>query len=113
MTIREYIERRATVARVFTVVWVLVVIVLVLLVFPNVVAMFGTGSMLVGLVPILVLYYGIGRWTNCPRCKGSLSKAMTEVIFTPANVPDKCPHCGVSLDTPTSQVDRESRNRDL
>jgi hypothetical protein len=43
MTIREYIERRATVARVFIVIWVLVVIVLALLVFPNVVAMFSTG----------------------------------------------------------------------
>ena len=41
MTIREYIERRATAARVVTAIWVLVVLVLALLVFPNVVAMFG------------------------------------------------------------------------
>ena len=94
MTIREYIERRAMV--------VVVVIVLALLVFPDVIAMFGTGGMLVGLVPIFALYYAIGRWTNCPRCKGSLSKMMTEAVFTLTNVPDKCPHCGVSSDAPTS-----------
>ncbi|HWS61798.1 MAG TPA: hypothetical protein VN325_03500 [Steroidobacteraceae bacterium] len=94
MTIREYIERRAMV--------VVVVIVLALLVFPDAIAMFGTGGMLVGLVPIFALYYAIGRWTNCPRCKGSLSKTMTEAVFTLTNVPDKCPHCSVSLDAPTS-----------
>ena len=58
MTIREYIERRAMV--------VVVVIALALLVFPDVIAMFGTGGMLIGLVPIFALYYAIGRWTNCP-----------------------------------------------
>jgi hypothetical protein len=94
VTIREYIERRAMV--------VVVVIVLALLVFPDVIAMFGTGGMLAGLVPIFVSYYAIGRWTSCPRCKGSLSKTMTEAAFTLTNVPDKCPHCGVSLDAPTS-----------
>ena len=94
MTIHEYIERRAMV--------VVVVIVLALLVFPDVIAMFGTGGMLVGLVPILALFYAIGWWTNCPRCKGGLSKTMTEAVFTLTNVPDKCPHCSVSLDAPTS-----------
>jgi hypothetical protein len=94
VTIREYIERRATV--------VALVIVLALLVFPDVIAMIGTGGMLVGLVPIFALYYAIGRWTNCPQCKGSLSKTMTEAVFTLTNVSDKCPHCGVSLDAPTS-----------
>jgi hypothetical protein len=93
VTIREYIERRATV--------VALVIVLALLVLPDVIAMFSTGGMLVGLVPILALYYAIGGWTNCPRCKGSLSKTLTEAVFL-TNVPDKCPHCGVSLDAPTS-----------
>jgi hypothetical protein len=93
VTIREYIERRATV--------VALVIVLALLVFPDVIAIFSTGGMLVGLVPI-ALYYAIGWWTNCPRCKGNLSKTMTEAVFTLTNVPDKCPHCGVSLDAPTS-----------
>jgi hypothetical protein len=92
-TIREYIERRATV--------VALLIVLALLVFPDVIAMFSTGGMLVGLVPTLALYYAIGWWTNCPRCKGSLSKTMMEAVFL-TNVPDKCPHCGVSLDAPTS-----------
>jgi hypothetical protein len=98
VTIREYIERRAMV--------VVVVIVLALLVFPDVIAMFGTGGMLVGLVPIFVPYYAIGRWTNCPRCKGSLSKTMTEAVFALTNVPDKCHHCGVSLDAPTSPARR-------
>ena len=101
MTIREYIECRATV--------VAVVIVLALLVFPDVIAMFGTGGMLVGLVPIFALYYAVGRWTNCPRCKGSLSKTMTEAVFTLTNVPDKCAHCGVSLDAPTSDLTPPSR----
>ena len=94
MTIREYIERRAMV--------VALIIVLASLVFPDVIAMFSTGGMLVGLVSILALYYAVGRWTNCPRCKGSLSKTMTEAVFTLTNVPDKCAHCGVSLDAPTS-----------
>jgi hypothetical protein len=105
MTIREYIERRATV--------VALVIVLALLVFPDVIAMFSTGGILVGLVPILALYYAIGWWTNCPRCKGSLSKTMTEAVFTLTIVPDKCPHCGVSLDAPTSpDMARERPFRD-
>jgi hypothetical protein len=82
VTIREYIERRATV--------VALVIVLALLVFPDAIAMFSTFGMLVGLVPILALYYAIGGWTNCPRCKGSLSKTLTEAVFL-TNVPDKCP----------------------
>ena len=92
MTIREYIERRATVVALVTI--------LALLVFPDVIAMFSTVGMLVGLVPILALYYAIGWWTNCPRCRGSLSKTMTEAVFTLTNVSDKCPHCGVSLDAP-------------
>jgi hypothetical protein len=39
---------------------------LALLVFPDVIAMFSTGGMLVGLVSILAPYYAIGWWTNCP-----------------------------------------------
>jgi hypothetical protein len=106
MTIREYIERRANIARVVTVIWVLVVIVVALLVFPRVLAIFGTASMLVGLIPLFGLYYAIGRWTRCPRCRGSLSNTMTEVIFARAKVPDKCPHCGVSFDAPISSSGR-------
>ena len=89
MTIREYLARRATLGRLALVLWVLVVIVVALVFYPRLVGLFGTGVLVVGILPMAALLAVIDRSTKCPRCKGRLATDL-----------DKCPHCGVDLDEP-------------
>jgi hypothetical protein len=107
MTIREYIARRVKLARYFAAVWFFVLMLLAFTVFPALLSKNGTGWMVLGLMPMTVVFYLIGRWTICPRCQGSLSM-MTINAFVPwhgGSMPDKCPHCAVSLDEPVKPTE--------
>lgn len=91
MTIREYLERRETLGRLALVLWVLVVIVVGLAFYPRLIGLFGTGALVVGILPMMALLAVIERSTKCPRCKGKLETGSKL---------DRCPHCDVGLDEP-------------
>jgi hypothetical protein len=90
MTIREYLERRETLGRLALVLWVLVVLVVGLVFYPSLIGLFGTGALVIGILPMAVVLAAMERSTKCPRCKGKLAVGKFE----------RCPHCGVSLDEP-------------
>ena len=90
MTIREYMERRATLGRLALMLWVLVAIVVGLVFYPRLIGLFGTGVLVIGILPMIALLAVIERSTKCPRCKGRLAGGKFE----------RCPHCGVSMDEP-------------
>ena len=99
MTIREYVERRATVGRIVLVLGVLVELVVLLTMFPRLVGLLGTLAFLIGLVPVLGLPYVVSRTAKCPRCRGSLSDITAQEMGpAPSKLPDRCPHCGVGID---------------
>lgn len=93
MTIREY--------RYFSAFWFFVLMLLAFTVLPALLSKNGTGWMIVGLMPMTVGFYLIGRWTICPQCKGSLSiMTINAIVPWHGAMPGKCPQCGVSLDEP-------------
>jgi ribosomal protein L37AE/L43A len=77
--------------RLACVLWVLVVIVVAFVFYPRVIGIFGTGALVVGMLPVFAVLVAMERSTKCPRCKGRL--AMGNKLGT-------CPHCGVSMDVP-------------
>jgi hypothetical protein len=105
MTIREYVEGRAMLVRIVGGIWIVGVMILIVIVFPD----YGahntvlnlTGGMFLGTFVCL----GIAALTKCPRC-GATLRDMTYKAALPFTdeMPDCCPNCGVSINEPVDST---------
>ena len=101
MTIREYIEGRAMLIRIFGCIWIVGALIVMIVVFPSISSTNTVPMLGGGLVLGLIICSGIAALTECPRCGVSLGD-MTYTAAKPFtdDMPDCCPKCGVSLDEP-------------
>jgi hypothetical protein len=103
MTIRDYIQRRGKMARYVGFAYIVVLMIAAFTLFPALMSDNGTLWMVVAMLPLVAVYYVIGQLTKCPRCQTSLYlMAMQTANPFGGEIPNFCPHCGVSLDEPMS-----------
>ena len=101
MTIREYVEGRAGWIRILGCVWVVGVLIVMVVVFPNLSSTNTVARLGGGMVLGLAICSAIAGLTKCPRCGASLGE-MTYAAAKPFtdDIPDHCPKCGVSINEP-------------
>ena len=102
MTIREYAQGQGRLIRLFTVLWIILLLILGFSIRPYVEREDLRLWILAAMIPLFVITTAIAWAVRCPRCKRSLSTVVYAMVHGWGD-PDACPYCGVSLDEQMTQ----------